>query len=146
MKVQEQDIYHGPALMQIVEHDSFKALNKADDRYGHYLVNKDICLWFKYASSKDGPWSFTFSASDLVQVKKELGGKGKTFFVFACGHVSVCCLSEEELKKVVDLSSAKAQWVRIEAPENKQMRVTGSSCADNPLKVAHNSFPGCIFK
>ena len=28
MKIQEQDIYHGPALMQIVEHPSFKALNR----------------------------------------------------------------------------------------------------------------------
>ena len=36
MKIQQKDYFHGAALTQIVEHESFKALNKADSKYGHY--------------------------------------------------------------------------------------------------------------
>lgn len=78
MKIQEQDVYHGPALMQIVEHDSFKALNKADEKYGHYLVNNDRRLCFKYSTAESGPWSFTFQSQDLAALKKDLGTRGQT--------------------------------------------------------------------
>ena len=47
MKIQTQDLYHGAVLTQITEHPSFKALNKADTLYGHYLVNHDTRL-FRY--------------------------------------------------------------------------------------------------
>jgi hypothetical protein len=39
VKVQQQDLFHGAALTQIVEHPSFKALNRASTKYGHYLIN-----------------------------------------------------------------------------------------------------------
>ena len=41
MKIQKMDMFHGAALTQIVEHPSFKALNKADEKYGHYQINHD---------------------------------------------------------------------------------------------------------
>lgn len=48
MKIQDQDLYHGAALTQIVEHASFKALNRGSEKYGHYLVNKDQHVFIKY--------------------------------------------------------------------------------------------------
>jgi hypothetical protein len=61
MKIQEQDFYHGPALMQIVEHPSFKALNKGSNRYGHYLVNADCHVFVRYSKAEGDAWSFTFT-------------------------------------------------------------------------------------
>jgi len=51
MKIQHKDLFHGAALTQLVEHNSFKALNKADDKYGHYLVNTDRRLLVKLVAS-----------------------------------------------------------------------------------------------
>jgi hypothetical protein len=56
MKIQEQDIYHGPGLVQIVEHKSFKALNRASSKYGHYLINTDRHVFAKYSTKKKTPW------------------------------------------------------------------------------------------
>lgn len=60
MKIQEQDRFHGAALTQIVEHKSFKALNRASAKYGHYLVNADRHVFTKYSKATRSPWSFTF--------------------------------------------------------------------------------------
>ncbi len=56
MKIQEQDIYHGAALTQIAEHESFKALNKGSERYGHYLINADCHVFIKYSKAAVSPW------------------------------------------------------------------------------------------
>ncbi len=146
MKIQEQDTFHGPALMQIVEHDSFKALNKADDQYGHYLVNKDIRLWVKYASKAKGPWQFTFQPNDLSLISKDVKQKGITHVVLVCGNVSICSLNTDELERLLDITAKSAQWLKVAAPPNKQMRVTGSDSNKSSILAPHNKFPGCIFK
>lgn len=145
MKVQEQDRYHGPALMQIVEHNSFKALNKADEQYGHYLVNQDTRLWLKYSGSDSGPWSFTFHPADVTALRSDIQSKGKNFVVLACGHHTICCLSEVEIASLIDLGASAPQWVKVESPEGKQMRVTGSLSNKKPILAAHSKFPNCIF-
>jgi hypothetical protein len=145
MKIQEQDRYHGPALMQIVEHHSFKALNKADAKYGHYLVNKDIRLWFKYASADTEPWHFTFQLGDLRDLQDDAALMAQIFVVLTCGYQTICCLSLAEVQSLIDLDSARAQWVKVSAEQGRQMRVTGSIRTREPLLVPHNRFPNCIF-
>jgi hypothetical protein len=145
LKVQIQDVYHGPALMQIVEHNSFKALNKADEKYGHYLVNTDTRLWFKYASASVGPWQFTFQPSDLGALRADIALHGATYVVLACGHHSICCLGHDEIRELVDLDSASAQWIKVDAPPGKQMRVIGSRNSKSPVLAPHSRFPNCIF-
>ena len=68
------------ALTQIVEHPSFKALNKADEKYGHYLVNANIHLLVKYSSPSSSPWQFTFNESDLDSICDDIMDEGVNFF------------------------------------------------------------------
>lgn len=145
MKIQEQDIYHGPALMQIVEHDSFKALNKADVKYGHYLVNNDKRLCFKYSTAGSGPWSFTFQPTDLKMLEADLQLPGKVFVVLVCGHHSICCLDEDQVRQLISIEASGAQWIKVDAPSGRQMRATGSVNNKTPILVPHKSFPNCIF-
>jgi hypothetical protein len=145
MKIQEQDVYHGPALMQIVEHTSFKALNKADGQYGHYLVNTNVRLWAKYATANKGPWPFTFQPEDLAAIREDRKTKGAIHIVLTCGDHSVCCLSRAEFESLVDIDSTSQQWIRVDAPEGKQMRATGS-LSRVETKVPHNRFPNCVFE
>jgi hypothetical protein len=146
MKIQEQDLYHGPALMQIVEHESFTALNRADDEtYGYYLVNKDVRLRTKYATAKSGPWSFTFQPGDLAGIERDIARKGAVHVVLTCGHHTICCLAIDEVRQLIDLKAGVQQWIKVEAPAGKQLRITGSR-SKKPILVAHNRFPNCIFE
>jgi hypothetical protein len=80
VKIQEQDVFHGPALAQIAEYGAFKALNRARAKQGHYIVNADRRLLLKYSTKSRGPWKFTFtrlmispsSAGTLARARRSL--------------------------------------------------------------------------
>jgi hypothetical protein len=144
MKIQEQDSFHGSALMQIVEHPSFKALNKGSNRYGHYLVNADCHIFVRYSKAESGSWSFTFNADQLEPIANISKSKADIFICFVCGQYSICLLNQSQIKQILDIESADTQWVKVVAPEGKSFRVSGSS---GTLKgtVAHNAFPKNLF-
>lgn len=146
MKVQEKDLYHGAALTQIVEHPSFKALNKADDKYGHYLVNHDRRILAKYTKKVDSPWQFTFSEDDMRIVGDNLRTKGDTraFICLVCGDKTVCLLDEKEIWEVLDLSRVAWQWIKVDAPKGCSMHVAGSKGVCKRT-VSHSCFPDKLF-
>ena len=146
MKIQEKDRYHGSALTQIVEHKSFKALNKADEKYGHYQVNHDRRLLTKYSKATPGPWSFTFQPDDIRTMNDDMRRKdGRTFACLVCGEETVCILDEGELDDLIDRDNVAVQWIRIEVPPAGRMHVRGSKGALERT-VAHNSFPDKVFR
>lgn len=71
MLIKEKHVFHGAALAQLVEHPEFKALNKADGKYGHYVVNTDRRLLFKHRAKSGSPWHFTFKADDLKTITED---------------------------------------------------------------------------
>jgi hypothetical protein len=144
MKIQEQDIYHGTALMQIVEHRSFKALNRASKEYGHYLINTDRQVFAKYATSKRSPWQFTFQPRDLTAISGAVASGDKVFVCLVCGHVTICALTENEIGHVIDLNSPTQQTIRVEVPMGGSCRVRGTNGA-LARTVPHNSFPDKVF-
>jgi hypothetical protein len=144
MKIQEQDIYHGTALMQIVEHRSFKALNRASKEYGHYLINTDRQVFAKYTTKKGSPWQFTFQAKDVTTISHAVASGDKVFVCLVCGHVTICALNQAEIEQVIDLNSHTQQSVRVEVPKSGSCRVHGSNGA-LARTVPHNSFPDKVF-
>jgi len=141
MKVQEQDKFHGPGLVQIVEHESFKALNRGSSRYGHYLINTDRHVFAKYSSRVDGPWQFTFQPDELRAI---LAAAPKAFVMLACGQVTICPLSRSELSEAIDLKSSGAQTITVEFPKGGSLRVRGSVGSVSKT-IPHNAFPAKLF-
>jgi hypothetical protein len=144
MKIQDQDVYHGAALTQVVQHDSFKALNRASEKYGHYLVNKDHHMFVKYRTNRKSPWSFTLQADELAAIQAEIKGKKFVFLCLVCGYSTICALTQEELVNTVDVESSSSQWVRVTVPKGGSCRVTGSVGTLSKV-IPHNSFPDKIF-
>ena len=145
MKIQEKDIYHGSALTQIAEDPTFKALNKADARYGHYQVNTNRRLLVKYSKKERTPWQFTFTDDDIRTINDDLRRKDdRTFVVLVCGHECVAILDAAQINEVLDLSQLAVQWVKIELPSGGSMRASGTkgSCR---YAVKHKDFPEKIF-
>jgi hypothetical protein len=145
MKIQEQDLYHGAALTQIVESGQFTALNRDGQKYGLYVVNHNRRLLIKHrtAAGKQGRYRFTFSVAELDTLQQHAATNGTRIFVaLVCGQRVICCLSVVELATMIDLDSEKQQWVLVEAPEGKKMRTRGS-LGDGPL-VAAKDFPAKV--
>ncbi|MFM8275302.1 MAG: hypothetical protein ACKODX_23620 [Gemmata sp.] len=143
MKVQQKDLYHGAALTQLVEHDSFKALNKADGKYGHYQVNTDRRLIVKLTEKAAAPWSFTFQPDDLDTLRADIASGFQTFVVLVCGKTTVCLLEHADFATLIDLNATGQQWIKVEMPK-ASMRVRGSA-GELKRAVKHNAFPADVF-
>ena len=145
MKIQEKHKYHGSALAQVVEHEAFKALNRADSNYGHYLVNTDRRLIVKYRTCERGPWVFNFTAPETVLLRTDIERGGHTFVCLVCGNETVCILDEDQASSVLDLGSVEQQWIKVSCPEGCSMRVSGSS-GDLSSTIPHKAFPRRVFE
>ncbi|MGD7023611.1 hypothetical protein ACQCVK_13505 [Rossellomorea vietnamensis] len=144
MKIQTQDLYHGAVLTQITEHSSFKALNKVDSQYGHYLVNHDTRLFVKYLTKQTSPWSFKFSISELRAIQHDIESSSRVFLCLVCGHETICTLDIQEFSNLIDLSSIENQYIFVDVPASGSMHVRGSGGKlDRTLR--HNSFPAKLF-
>jgi hypothetical protein len=143
MQTREKHLYHGAAITQIVEHDSFKALNKASDAYGHYLINHDCRLHVKY--TKSNRWSFTFQTSDIARLSEDLALGNRVFVCLVCSDETVCVLDAQDIQSVLDLAQDTQQWVHISVPDGGSMHVKGYA-GELDHAVYHNAFPGMLFE
>jgi len=145
MRIQEKDTYHGAALTQVVEHKSFKALNRATTKYGHYLINTDRALFVKYRKPNKSPWQHTMSEDDIAAIATEIKKNKSVFLCLVCGTTTVCALDSKEIQTVLDLDPAGQQWIRVEIPKGGSCHVSGTN---GKLKrtIPHSSFPDKLFK
>lgn len=147
MTIQKKDLFHGAALTQIVEHERFKALNKADDRrYGHYLMNHNVVLSVKYATTaRQSNYSFTFSPKDIDSIKRDaLSGK-EAFVVLVCGEVVIACLTFDDIQDKFEFDVDAVQSLRVRVDPGKRLRVTGGK-GISELLIPRNRFPDCLFE
>jgi hypothetical protein len=143
MKIQQKDLFHGAALTQIVEDPSFKALNKADTKYGHYQVNADRRLMVKLTEKENHPWQFTFQPDDLNTLRADIASNFTTFVCLVCGKKTICLLDQADFSAVIDLNSPAVQWIRVDIPK-ASMRVRGSAGSLGHA-IAHKDFPDNVF-
>jgi hypothetical protein len=144
VKIQEQDFYHGAALMQIVEHETFKALNKVSDGYGHYLVNTDKHVFVKYRTGARSPWQHTFSQDEVQAFADLITEEEEVWLCLVCGELTICALGADEIAEVLNLEPDGQQWIRVEVPRGGSCHVSGSH-GSMRRAVPHNSFPNKVF-
>jgi len=144
MKIQEQDFYHGAALTQIAEHQSFKALNKGSKRYGHYLVNADCHVFVRYSKADGETWTFTFNPDQLEPINNVIKSSATPFLCLVCGELTICLLDQSQIEQVIDLDSPSNQWVRVQVPSGKSCKVSGSN-GTLKRRIPHNAFPKKLF-
>jgi len=145
MKIQKKDLFHGSALTQIVEDPLFTALNKADEKYGHYQINHNKRLLVKHTSSNNSPWSFTLQPDDIDTVIGDISSDQQSFLCLICGETTICILTTEEFEQIIDTSENKAQWVKVDCPPGSGMRVSGTAGSIRSI-IAHNAFPKKLFE
>ncbi|MBT6158296.1 MAG: hypothetical protein HOL01_07730 [Planctomycetaceae bacterium] len=145
MKIQDQDLFHGAALTQIVQHESFKALNRGSKtKYGHYLINTNRHVFVKYRKPNQSPWQHTFSEDEIDAIANQIKKRQKVFLCLVCGKTTVCALRIAEIKRVLDMKGEGQQWVRVEVPKGGRCHVSGSN-GRLAKTVAHSAFPEKVF-
>lgn len=162
MKIDDDHMYHGAALIQIAEHPQFTAINsvkiKNKVEENTFQVNQTIAVHLKYASQPNGSheeFVFTFNKRHLEMLRKLT--HNSVFVGLVCvGAREICCLSLEQLEDLIQARKGKAggpepqYTVLVTVRKGRQFHVymnapgtKGSMVGDR--KVARNAFPDCLF-
>lgn len=165
MKIHDDHLYHGAALIQVAEHPQFTAINSLNvDGEAHrsaYKVNDHIGIFLKYSvtpSRNYDEYTFTFN-TDHLDALQQIDGKVETLvLVLVCvKDRGTCCITYDEFMKMVEKrrelkGSEEGQYiVKVTVPEGKSMR----AYLDFPGKkktilgeiiVPRNRFPDLLFE
>lgn len=166
MKIDDDHLYHGAALIQIAESPKFTAINSL--KVGKkalgvaYLVNDDVGIYLKYAKVPKKPYSefvFTFAKNHLDDLAKIATKLDKVFIALVCiEEREICCLSYEQLinlKKAREATTAVAEdslTVLVTAPANSKLRVYVNAAgkkktiAGKETLIGRNTFPSILFE
>src|ERR1700730_9717000 len=105
MKIDDDHLYHGAALIQIAEHPQFTAINSFKGKLASYenayRVNNDIAVYLKYASKPNKAhreYVFNFNKSNRDELDAISKAVPKTFLALVCVDArEVCCLPYRQL-------------------------------------------------
>lgn len=165
MKIHDDHMYHGAALIQIAEHPAFTAVNSLKVRgqvlRNSYKINDDIGVHLKYASR---PWNafreypFTFDQDELKELSDTDKVVDKLFVGLVCvKDREICCLSRSQLTGLIDARKAakgttEPQYViLVTAAKNKSLRAYINApgvkrrIQGSALIIARSSFPDILF-
>lgn len=107
MKIDNDHMYHGAALIQIAEHPKFTSINslkvKKQIIENGYVINDGIAVLLKYASKPTGryrEYRFGFTQDNIKDMKRiSLATKSFYLALVCVKSREICCLSHENFSK-----------------------------------------------
>ena len=137
MRIDDDHLYHGAALIQIAEDPHFTAINSMKLASGisrnAYRINADLGVYLKYASKptpSHGEYVFTFLRTHLDELAAIAEVTARSFVALVCVRDrEICCLPYPDLKGLIERRrSAKGvsedQYsVLVTAPPRSKFRV-----------------------
>ncbi len=164
MKIDDDHLYHGSALLQITEHPTFTAINSIDvlgqRSRSAYRINDNIGIFLKYASkpSRIREYPFTFTSRHLEELAAIDDQMVSTFIALVCvKDREIACLKLEQLLDLVDRRKASKgtfedQYVvLVTAPAGKRLRVYINAPArrktilGKSIFIRRRAFPEALF-
>ena len=163
MPIDEDQMYHGAALVQIAEYKAFKAINPFENTSarGAFRINTDVGIYLKHASrptQSHREYVFTFNKKNLAELEALKVQCPKLFVGMVCVRArQICCISIEEFEKHIrqqqeSLGRPEAQYqILVTMPLNKSFRVYANAARKKGISlkqqiVSRNHFPSVLFK
>ena len=110
MKIDDDHMYHGAALLQITEHPTFTAINSMEvsgqRSRSAYRINNSIGIFLKYASKPSkalGEYPFTFTSSHRKELAAIANQTPNTFIALVCvKDREIACIQFQQLQELVE--------------------------------------------
>lgn len=166
MKIRDDHLYHGAALIQIAEDHRFTAINAlkigAKVINSAYKINDHIAVYFKYAVKPHGKYKeyvFTFRSDHLLHLRKIAAANESAFIAMICVDArEVCVITVDQLHDLINRrqkanGGPEDQYtVLVTAQAGKSLRVYANhpgkkgTILGKQLVVSRNAFPSALFE
>lgn len=166
MKIADNHLYHGAALIQIAEDPQFTSINSLKLKNSviedAYEINNGIAVNLKYGGEPNGSlkeYRFGFTQENLLQLDRINKKFNDLFLVLVCVRDrEICCLEYAELTSLIQMrKNAKGEdedqyQIIVTVPEGKKFRVYVNApgvkktmLGKEPMKISRRDFPKRIF-
>lgn len=165
MKIHDDHLFHGAALIQIAEHKQFTAINSlivgGEKHRSAYMINDHIGVYLKYGANPNGTfneYTFTFNTDHLKSLEQIKNKVESLFLVLVCVQGrEICGISYEEFLELVERRRKKRgeeedqYTLKLTVPAGKSMRVyvdfpgQKKTILGKPIVVPRNRFPNILF-
>lgn len=165
MKIADDHMYYGAAIIQIAEHPHFTSINsfkiKSEVLHNTFEINDRIGIHLKYASKPNGKYNeyvFTFTTDHLDQLARADKITDQLFLGLVCvAGKHICALSYADFAELIerrrkDKKADEDQYtLLLTLPKDSAFRVyvspadTKGKTLGYPLKIARNRFPNALF-
>lgn len=165
MKIRDDHMYQGAALIQIAEDQNFTAINSLRVKNkivrSAYKVNDHIAVYFKHAVSTTPRFKefvFTFTIENIKTIHALAATHEKTFIAMVCVKArEICVISVAQLdalfaaRKKAKGVTEDQYTVLVTAPTGKSLRLymnqpgVRKTVLGDPIIVSRNAFPDSLF-
>ena len=165
MKINDDHMYHGAALLQVAEDPRFTAINSIEvsgqKSRSAYRINDSIGIFLKYASKPSRTYreyTFTFTDDHLRELAEVDNQVTNTFIALVCvKDREIACLTLPQLQELVerrreDKGTPEEQYaVLVTAPQGKSLRAYVNApgrrkcILGKELLIKRRSFPDALF-
>ena len=164
MKIADDHMFHGAALLQIAEDPRFTAINSIEIQgqksRSAYRINATTGVFLKYASkpSRIGEYAFTFTEDHLQELDAIDGQMDQTFIALVCvKDREIACLTLPQLQNMVERrreekGEPEDQYVvLVTAPERSKLRAyvnapgKRGTMLGKELRINRRLFPAALF-
>lgn len=145
--INEFEFYHGAVLTRLL-HDFGSNIGLtvySTPSNSSYVVGGRAGIYIKYSKKRMTPWRFTFKEEHQSEIKEMKKNLGEVFTILVCHNDGIVILSYEELKKLLDDTYERYEWVSLERNRGQEYRVNGKD-GNLKYKIAKNEFPSKIVK
>ncbi|MCA0433329.1 MAG: hypothetical protein LCH46_08695 [Proteobacteria bacterium] len=97
MAIRRQDFYEGAAIFQLLKTNLVERVTHAPP---FFIINDQVAILLKYSTSKDSPWNFSFTTTELSELNHK-NGKFRHFVGLICGSDGIVSLSLDQLSWLV---------------------------------------------
>ncbi len=163
MHIDEDQMFHGAALVQIAEYKAFKAINRFENTSarGAFRINTNTGIYLKHASKptvSHREYLFTFNKKNLAELEALKVQCSKLFVGMVCVKARhICCISIKEFEKHIkrrlkNLGRSEDQYqILVTVPHDKSFRVYVNAARKKRLSlkqqiVSRNRFPAVLFE
>jgi len=166
MRIANDHLYHGAALIQIAEHPRFTAINsltvKGTVLRSAYRINDDIGVFLKYANHPNpsfGEYLFNFDPGHRRELEQIEQVTDRLFLALVCVDArEICCLAYSEFTGLIEVRrdarrTPEDQYtILVTAEKNRNLRVYMNApgrkrrILGQPLMIKRRAFPDRIFE
>ena len=140
MAINKSEFFNGVVLSGLIQSGKPLKIEEFPTKSKNaFTINEKVGIYVKYRDKPNSPWRFTFTKEhqDEYKIMSDLL---ETFLILVCGKDGIVCINSNTLKKILDETHEKWEWISARRLKRESYEVKGSD-GKLKFKINLNDFP-----